>query len=296
MIITLIAEFLAYQQSLGKSGSTINGYRSALCGVFGVLLGVTHLAKHPLLSGVVNAARNERPVQPRYDDIWDAGLIPRYWSRTRADTLESKRAKAISLSMLAIFARPSDMARISALPQHFELTPQGYKFRIRGAKEGKCAARLTPVLYLHYWTEQQHDNNLGFSCCPAEAWQDYFTALELANPVRLPLNAMVYPQGQFLALTKQNFVSDDGSVRGRFHKPIGSQRISKVMKFVMEAAGVDTAVFTGGSARAAGSSAAFDRRCDIEYILSRGRWSSFETFRKFYLRSRVSAEALEDFE
>jgi hypothetical protein len=287
--ILLIAEFLAELQRLGKAGSTVNSARSSLVGVYGLLLDRPMLAKHPLLAGVVRSAKLSKPLQPRYEEIWDAALIPRYWARTPAHSISDKRDKAISLSILALFARPSDLERISSLPAHFRITQSGYQFRICGAKEGKSESKLTPFIHLPYWTDEMLDNHLGLSCCPAAAWQAYFDAVAASHPDRLPANAQRYPHGQFLALTPQPFTKDDGTVLGQFHTPLSAQRISKLMKGVMAKAGVDTSIFKGGSGRHAGASAAFDRGDEMESILLRGRWSSFETFRKFYLRSRISA-------
>jgi hypothetical protein len=287
--IHMIAEFLAEVQSTGKSGSTVNTARSSLCGVYGVLLSRPLLAKHPLLSGVVRSAKLAVPLQPRYDDIWDAALIPQYWSRTPTPTIARKREKAISLSILALFARPSDLERISSMPAHFKFTQTGYEFRIRGAKEGKSPSKLTPVIPLPLWSEERIDNHLGLSCCPAAAWQTYLDAVEASSPNRLPPNAQRYPHGIFLALTPQPFTLDDGArLPGRYHTPLSAQRISKIMKDVMFAAGVDTSIFKGGSGRHAGSSAAFADGEEMERILARGRWSSFETFRRFYLRARIT--------
>ena len=276
-------------QAARYAGSSVNGHRSALCGFYGTLLQLSNLAEHPLLAGVVASAKIAIPTKPRYDDTWDASLIPRYWSRTPANSLVLMRAKAISLSILALFARPSDLARISAVPAHFVLSPTGYKFKIRGAKESKSASKLTPFIALPFFTAEEEDNVLGYSCCPAAAWRAYFDALHDTNPTLLPPGAQVYPTGRFLSLTTQKFTNHDGSISGKFHTPIGAERISKVMKEVMEAAGVDVSKYGGGSGRHAGSSAAFDRGVEMESILARGRWSSFETFRKFYLRSRITA-------
>ena len=62
------------------------------------------------------------------------------------------------------------------------------------------------------------------------------------------------------------------------------------MKAVMTDAGVDTSVYKGGSGRHAGSSAAAAAGCDLLRVMATARWSSFDTFRKFYLRARITEE------
>ena len=78
---------------------------------------------------------------------------------------------------------------------------------------------------------------------------------------------------------------------GTFHTPLGAQRLSNVMKNVMKAAGVDTSVYKGGSGRSAGSSAAAAKGVDLMHVLmATARWFSFKTFKKFYLRVRITEQ------
>ena len=72
--------------------------------------------------------------------------------------------------------------------------------------------------------------------------------------------------------------------------PLGSERLSNLMKGVMSLAGVNTKVFTGGSGRSAGSSAAAARGDDMLRVLETGRWASSRNFKKYYLRARLSLE------
>jgi hypothetical protein len=60
------------------------------------------------------------------------------------------------------------------------------------------------------------------------------------------------------------------------------------MKAVMTAAGVDTSVYKGGSGRHAGSSAAAAGGSDLLLVMKTARWSSFKTFKTFYLRARIT--------
>jgi hypothetical protein len=295
VIIPIIAEFLAYLSADELvPGGTINSYRSSLCGVYEMLLDRPGLARHPLLAGVVASAKRALPSMPRYEGIWDAALIPRYWSRTPARTLAQKRDKAISLGLITTYARPSDLARISRSPNHLQLTMEGYRFRIRGPKEGKKEEKLSPVVLLPFFVGDE-DDILGHpsTICAATAWQEYLTALDASSPTRLPLGFQRFPVGLFLALSARPFVHDDKSKsEGKYHLPLGSERISKLMKGVMTAAGVDTSIFKGGSGRHAGASAAFAAGKEIDEILARGRWSSFHVFQKFYLRTRIPPEVL----
>ena len=103
----------------------------------------------------------------------------------------------------------------------------------------------------------------------------------------LPLEAEAYPHGCFLSVQLATFTGTP-PIHGTFHQPLGAQRLSTVMKAVMTAAGVDTSVYKGGSGRHAGSSAAASGGSDLLLVMRTARWSSFKTFKKFYLRARIT--------
>ena len=55
----------------------------------------------------------------------------------------------------------------------------------------------------------------------------------------------------------------------------------------MKAAGVDTSVYKGGSGLSTGSSAAAAKSVDLLHVMATAYWSSFKTFKKFYLRVQL---------
>lgn len=260
---------------------------SSICGVYELLLGESELAKHPWLAAVRGAAKIRNPLKSRYDDMWDPGMVVGHWATTPARDTATLRARALSLGALALYARPSDLERISRLPAHWQVLPDKFRFRIRGPKEAKNAAVLSPWIELPFLPpEALDDDNLNCCSCAGRAWKAYFDQLDADNVQHLPLQAQRYPHGRFLSLTPTPHRGIDGS----FHQPLGSQRISNIIKGVMTDAGVDTSIFKGGSCRHAGSSEAATGGGDLLRIMSTGRWSSFKTFKKFYLRARITAE------
>jgi len=114
-VLRHLSEFLTELSNDGLAGGTVANARSSLCGAYELLLGVKELGSHPWLTSVVKTANNRVPKKPRYEEIWDASLVVGYWARTPASTLTAKRDRAISLGFLALFARPSDLARICTL-------------------------------------------------------------------------------------------------------------------------------------------------------------------------------------
>ena len=285
-----LARFLTELKDSGLAGGTVHNYRASLSGGYELLLGEKELSSHPWLAAVVKAAKISVPSSPRYEDMWDASLVVRHWATTPATTLTLKRARAVSLGFLALFARPSDLERISRLPQHFAQSEASFRFRFRGTKESKSAARLSPWIELPFLPlDALDDDTLGCCSCAGRAWASYFDTLQSSGVRHLPLTAQRYPYGRFLTVPFTKFTEPSGHV-GLFHTPLSAERLSTIMKAVMTDAGVDTSVYKGGSGRHAGSSAAAAAGCDLLRVMATARWSSFDTFRKFYLRARITEE------
>ena len=276
-----IGEFLTMLGTDGASGSSVNSARSSICGVVQCVTGQQDLAKHPLLAGVTKSAKIRRPVKAKYNTIWDPAAVLSYWKRTPATTLVLKRAKAISLFILASFCRPSDCAHLSMSQGHLGVSPasNSFMYRIRGPKESKSATKLTPPLFVQFLDESSED----IAVCPARAMVVYGDAVE--DSQRVPISATAHPVGFFVSESLRPF----SSLNGKYLTPLSAQRISKIMKEVLTWSGIDTAVFKGGSGRHAGSSAAAANNVPFEQILLTGRWSSFGVWHKFYHRSRLNA-------
>ena len=66
------------------------------------------------------------------------------------------------------------------------------------------------------------------------------------------------------------------------HKPVTRDTISRWLKNVLDAAGIDTSVFTAYSIRSASTSAAKAKGASMDQVLSAGGWSTASTFGKYY--------------
>ena len=106
-------------------------------------------------------------------------------------------------------------------------------------------------------------------------------ALESSGVKHLPLEVKAYPRGRFLSVPSAPFTGTP-LIHGTFHHPLGAQQLSTVMKAVM------TSVYKGGFDRHAGSSAAAAGGSDLLLVMRTARWSSFKTFRKFYVRAHIT--------
>ena len=197
--------------------------------------------------------------------MWDPNLVLDYWRAHPPSTVVTKRARAVSLAMLAIYCRPSDLARFSVA--HTVIEGDTLRYRIRGPKERRNAGYLTPVQRLEMLPADSAEAEFA---CPVRALLSYWDSIS-------DLEKADDPRGVIYSLSRK-----DGTIT-----PLGAERLSKIMSEVMHAAGVST-VFTGGSARSAGSSHALDHGADFNHVLRRGRWSSRWVFNKFYNRARIS--------
>jgi hypothetical protein len=222
-VLRHLSEFLTELSNDGLAGGTVANARSSLCGAYELLLGTKELGSHPWLTSVVKTANNRVPKKPRYEEIWDASLVVGYWARTPASTLTAKRDRAISLGFLALFARPSDLARISRLPAHWQALPDKYRFRFRCPKEARgVESALSPWIELPFLpADALDDDTVGCCSCAGRAWKSYFDALESSGVKHLPLEVEAYPRGRFLSVPLAPFTGTP-PIPGTFHVPLGS--------------------------------------------------------------------------
>lgn len=68
------------------------------------------------------------------------------------------------------------------------------------------------------------------------------------------------------------------------HKAVSRDTLSRWLKEVLKASGIDLRVYSAHSTRAAATSAACNRDIPVEEILKTAGWSSEKTFAKFYKR------------
>ena len=70
----------------------------------------------------------------------------------------------------------------------------------------------------------------------------------------------------------------------RSHRPIASATVSRCLKYVLKAVGIDVSVYKGHSTRSAAASAAKLKGVFASDILKVADWSRETTFTRFYYR------------
>ena len=220
----------------------------------------------------------EKPKSVKFDsdtDGWDVGLIIDYWSRqppnSKLDIVELGY-KALSLFAVAVYPRPSDLARLSR--DKFEVLAHGIRYRYFGTKELHAVPKFT----------QQHGLGLDMheKVCPARALEAYIA--RTADPATyIHADAAYDFEHVFVSQVPARY----GPYKG-MHHPVGAQTCSRWMREVMDRVKISPE-YGGGSVRMAAASAAIDSGVAIDVVLHTGRWHSWTVFNQFYNRAKLRA-------
>ena len=271
-----VMDYLSFLKPSCTSFSSFADTKSMLAWVFRSLFGFSFGTDVRIMQWMKGWQR-EKPKSVKFDtdtDGWDVGLIVDYWSKQPPNaelTTVELGYKALSLFAVAVYPRPSDLARLSR--DRLERLAHGVRYRYFGTKELRAVPKFTG----------QH--GLGFELqeliCPASALEAYID--RTADESVFFHSDSVYPfEHVFMSQTPAKY----GAFKG-MHTPVGAQTCSRWMKEVMTRAGITG--YSGGSVRMAAASAAVDNGVPIDEVLRTGRWSSWLVFNKFYNRAKLRA-------
>jgi len=269
--IPALARWLTSLFDQNLAAATLNGYRSAVIGVWELVHSRSGLASSPLLAAIIAAAKIQRPPTPRYDTIWDIGLVVAYWLAhppSPSDPPLRLRERALTLFLAATFQRPSDASRVVESAWSVHPDPPAVGFRVRGPKDHRNrVGALTPP---HFLPLLPADHAL-YDACAGRALQAY---RDRVAPLRCPLS------GEFTFLSEKR-----GSTQEVKHFfPLGAKRVASVAKaFLVSALGLTA--FGGASFRHAGATGALRGGVAVSDIMAKGRWRSYSTYAKWYERA-----------
>ena len=272
-----VMEYLSYFKPICTSHQSFSDTKSMLAWVFRSLFGYAFGTDVRIMQWM-KGWKHEKPKSVKFDtdtDGWDVGLIVDYWSRQPPNaelTTVELGYKALSLFAVAVYPRPSDLARLSR--DRFERLAHGVRYRYFGTKELHAVPKFTG----------QH--GLGFEMqelvCPASALEAYID--RTADKSLFFHSDSVYNfEHVFMSQTPARY----GPYKG-MHHPVGAQTCSRWMREVMTRVQVAPG-YGGGSVRMAAASAAIDSGVAIDVVLSTGRWTSWTVFNKFYNRAKLRA-------
>lgn len=253
----LIVEFLCDLFSSGASAGTINSSRSALA-----LALSPDLGQQPIIRRFCKGVYNLRPSAPRYGSTWDPSNVLTYLSTLSPNediSLEQLSMKLITLFALVTAHRMQTFSLIQV--QNIARKPSGMEIKIPSRIKTSGKGRLQPVLVLPYFQQNP-------SVCIGLALSCYLLrTADLRSGDRL-------------------FVSYK-----RPHSTVSSQTLSRWVKRVLNASGIDTTQFSAHSTRHAVTSAALRAGVSLDVIRNTAGWTSnSETFARFYNRPLVESQ------
>lgn len=255
--VPMLLSFLTIQYKNGASYGTLNCFRSAIGKIKG-----SSLADDSRIKGFFKGVSKLKPPKAKYDCTWDPNIVLAHLSRLDSNddlSLDGLSKKLVTLLALVTGHRMQTLALIDIRNIVFDKD----RFEIKISENIKTSKprKVQPNLVIPVFKRNS-------SICPATALTSY---LKRTKALRGGENKL------FVAMKKP-------------HKAVGSQTLSRWIKFVLYNSGLDTSKFSAYSTRHASTSAAERSGVNIDLILKAAGWTKkSQTFARFYNRP-VSAD------
>ena len=254
-------EFLVSLYNSGLGYSAINTARSALSTVL-ILQNRRKFGEHPLVCRYMRGILQLRPALPKYSEIWDVNVVLTHLKTFAEAALLPIRDLTIKLNILLFLITGQREQTIHKLDINFiQAVPNGYRITI---KDKLKSTRLGKHL--------------------------------------APLDLMEFPEEPSLSVTVhlREYLKRTSSYRGentqlflsyikRF-KPVLKDTLSRWIKEILKAAGINTDKYSPHSTRAASTSKFRSKGLQIDEIMKTAGWSNAGTFVRFYKKTFDSEE------
>lgn len=245
--------FLAHCFEQGLGYSSINTARCALSSIMVHPMNTdTTFGSHPLVQRFMKGVFNQRPSLPRYSSTWDTSIVLNYLDNKPLSgvTLKDLTLKCLMLLALLTGHRLQTLKAISI--NNIVFTTEGCEIYLSQLlKTTRPGKHILPIKLQSYSTE---------NLCVVLHLKKY---LLMTEPTR---------HGD------QLFVS--------FHKPysaVSTDTLSRWIKSVLTAAGIDTTIFRAHSTRSASTSKVSSiSGISVDIIMAAAGWANSQTFAKFY--------------
>ena len=250
-----IVNFMAGRLRDGLEYATLNVYRSALS-LFHPEIDGVRVGQHPAVREFMAGAFNTRPPQARYQRTWDVNQVLEH-IRTLGDNSQmSMKFLTHKLAMLLALTNVNRAHELQRLNPAL-IRDHGHYiiWHIDKLTKVKRPSRSEVKLTLYEFTETALD---ALACLRV-----YLTRTSLWR------NSVAKQEQLFLAVVQP-------------HGPVATSTISRWLKELMAAAGIDVSIFKAHSVRAAACSKAADMGLSVPQIVERANWSSARTFHRFY--------------
>ena len=253
-----VLEFFTLLFDSGLKYSAINTARAALS-TFIVLDNNITIGQHPLIKRFLRAVFLQRPTLPRYSLTWDVKPVLDYLASLHPlDTL-TLRLLTFKLVMLIALVTGQRCQTLHLMDlRNMNTYQHGVKFLITEPVKQSAPNRQQPVLVLPEYTVDE-------KVCVVTCLRRY---LDCTSGLRD---------------CQKLFVS-----YARPYRAVSRETISRWIKTVMAASGIDTAIFKPHSVRAASTSKAREQSVPLQNILTAAGWSNAQTFATFYQKPTSS--------
>lgn len=242
--------FLTQRFNNGASYATLNTDRSAIS-----LISVEKIGDDLEIARFFKGVYRLRPIKSRYVFTWDTNIVLNYLKKLDLNdhnyfSLLSK--KLVMLLALGTAQRAQILSIIKITNIKFDVG--GVTIVIDDLIKTSARNKSQPILKFQYFSQEK---NLCIASC-------LFDYINFTKNIRENENKL------FLSLNKS-------------HKAISSQTISRWLKEVLQASGINIELFKGHSTRSAATSKANNLGVSIDLIRKTAGWTSGSlTFAKFY--------------
>jgi site-specific recombinase XerD len=247
-----VIQFLTSEFHRGCAYGTLNSHRSALSLLW------PGLGSDDRIKRLLKGAFRLKPSLPKYSNTWDPQVVldlVSNWYPNKDLSLEMITKKLVILLAICTAHRVQTLSLIKI--ENISISEDVIQISIPDLIKTSAPGREQPLLYLPYFK----DNS---SICPALTLKDYILVTQ---------NKRISNHGALLLTYKAP------------HRAATSQTVSRWIRQVLGAAGVDVSRFGAHSTRHASTSAARAAGVSIEIIRKAAGWTtSSQTFSRFYNR------------
>lgn len=250
-----ILEFFASLFDSGLGYSALNTARAALSSAVDLSASGFAVGTHPLIIRFMKGVFQSRPSLPRYTSTWDVATVLNYLknqSPARSISLKTLSLKLVMLCLLVTGSRGQTIHLLDLDDMH--RGKSSFTFTVSGLVKQSKPGQQQPKVKLNTYPADRR-------LCVVTYMNEYLTRTEDIRPAG--------ETAVFVSYTRP-------------HKPVSRATISRWVKVVMVAAGINTGIFKPHSTRAASTSAAAAKDTPLDVILSTAGWNSSGTFGKFY--------------
>jgi hypothetical protein len=227
------------------------------------------LTEEPVVQNIRRAIRKKNPkkgIEGSYYSIYTIIQYVRGWGLNNTMPLTKLRDKCMMLLKIDAMARSADLEAIGYDTVSF--LDDRVLFQMWNTKEKKEEG----------WTRATIGavtSDIG--SCTVEALKEY-----VKRTKKCKRKEKTVGEGKYASTFRPLFISSYPD--GKIYPGIGKEAIAKAVKNIITACIVDDRKWTAHSIRGAASSKCYNLGCDLNRILTRGRWASSTTFINHYYR------------